>query len=65
VGEVLEVRAGELQGLFGDEHVGEGGFDGEQGLAGGVFELGLGLRGGSLGVVDAPAALLAAFEEAR
>ena len=47
------------------EHLGERLFDGQDGLPDGVFELRLGLAGGGLGGIDAPAALFPAFEEAR
>ncbi len=63
VAEVLEAGARECEGRLGDEHVGEGGLDGEFGLTDGVFELGPGLAGGGAGVFEAPLALLTTLEE--
>ena len=63
--EVGKVVVGELLRGFGDDEVGEGLADGEDGLlARSGDSCGVGLRGGGAGAVEPPAALLAALEEA-
>jgi hypothetical protein len=62
--EVGEVVVGELFGSLGDDEVCEGGAHGEDGLLHSELELGIGLHGGGACGVEAPAALLAALEEA-
>lgn len=62
---VGQVIVGQLFGGFGDDEVGEGRADGEDGLLDSELELVVGLNGGGAGDVESPATLFAALEEAR
>ncbi len=61
---VGEIVVGELFGGFGDDEVGKGLTDREDGLLGGELELGVSLGCGRAGCVEAPFALVAALKEA-